>query len=125
MINGSNHDDVSPLIICLIHSKKIAFSSNNSLIDCSNWNNVLADLHEQDQITKTEYEQWKLQFNFKLLSPNLDLLLEITRELELNPFEIKQIRGLYVGKYDDIRSFYRLINFEFVGTHIDNYAPRK
>ena len=114
-IEGGSHDDFSPLIICLLHSKSIAFSGDSSLVDCDSWNNVLTDLHVKGKITKTEYEQWKLQFSFKLLSPDLDLLLKESKEIGLNPFEIKQIEGSYAVRYKDVRNFYRIINFEFVG----------
>ena len=114
---GSTHDDFAPLIICLLHSKAIAFSHDSMLVDCNNWNCMLGDLHTKGKITKTEYEQWKLQFNFKLLSPDLDLLLQESKNVGFSPFEIKQAEGIYVSGHEDTKDFYSIINFEFVGTH--------
>jgi SAM-dependent methyltransferase len=113
-VGGTAHEDVSPLIICLLHSKHLAFSPQLSIVDCGAWNRALQDLRNANRITDTEYRIWRLQFSFKLLSPDLNSLVSEAQQSGFSPVEVRAIQGDYVGRWNDTAEFYRIVNFELI-----------
>jgi len=113
-ISGTVHDDFAPLIICLLHSNNISFSSQTFLVDCERWNKVLNQLRSERHIGDQEFRDWKLQFDFKLLSPDQDTLLREARASNFNLSEVRPVQGAYIGKWEDTRGFYKIYNFEYI-----------
>lgn len=113
-IKGDSHIDYASLIICLLHSKHISYSTETFIVDCSKWNLMLDLLRKNDKITQNEYRNWKLQFSFKLLSPSLSLLLNESKEAQFSPSEIRLVDGTYIEKWGETLDFYRIINLEYI-----------
>jgi hypothetical protein len=113
-VSGKVHDDFAPLIICLLHSSNISFSIQTFLVDCERWNKVLNQLRSERHIGDQEFRDWKLQFDFKLLSPDQDTLLREARTSNFNLSEVRPVQGAYIGKWEDTRGFYKIYNFEYI-----------
>lgn len=111
-LGGESHEDFAPLIICLLHSRFLAFSEATWIIECERWNETLASLRGSGQISDEEYRIWRLQFSFKLLSLDLDVLIRESSQSGFTPFEIRAVHGGYVDRWVDVGDFYRIVNFE-------------
>jgi hypothetical protein len=115
-IKGEVHDDYAPLIICLMHSQNLSFSPAQSVVDCERWNQTLISLRDEGYITDGEYRNWRLQFDFKLLSPDQDILFKEARAANFSLSETRPVEGAYVDKWPDTIEFYKLYNFENLAT---------
>jgi SAM-dependent methyltransferase len=122
--NGDSHDDFAPLIICLLHSRNFAFSDDSSAVDCERWNRTLASLRDDLYITDQEYRNWRLQFSFKLLSPDQDILFKESRSAGFSLYESRPVQGAYIDKCADTIDFYRIYNFEYIGDADTRSVPK-
>jgi hypothetical protein len=111
-MEAKSHEDVASLIICLAHSANVSFSVGASLLDCGLWNGVMAKLKSDRLISQTEYEMWKLPFEFKLLSPDQSFIMREAGSSGLNLIEMRKVQGGYTEKWADTESFYRILSFE-------------
>lgn len=111
-LDGRTHDEYAPLIVCMLHSCSIAFSDEDSLVDCGAWNDWLLRMRASGQITSNELNRWRLPFSFRLLSPDLDTLIRMAMNSGLSPVEIRPVKGSYVDRWKDVGYFYRIVNFE-------------
>ncbi|HMG79664.1 MAG TPA: class I SAM-dependent methyltransferase [Xanthobacteraceae bacterium] len=115
-IKGETHDDFAPLIICLMHSKNISFSPSQSVVDCERWNQTLIQLRDDGYISDAEYRNWRLQFDFKLLSPDQDILFKEARSASFSLSETRPVQGAYVDRCPDTIEFFKLYNFENIAS---------
>lgn len=109
---GESHEDYASIIVCLLHSKHLAFSEPTGIIDCGRWNATLASMHDSSQISDAEYSRWRLPFSFKILSLDMDGLIRESTKAGFAPSEIRPVQGTYVDGQTDARDFYRIVNLE-------------
>lgn len=110
--SATNHDEAAPLIICLLHTRVMSFNETLSVADCETWNSRLTQLRNERYIDQEEYSKWSLPFNFKLLSPDQNLLMREASVAGLNLAEMRQVQGQYVQGWPDTEHFYRIVSFE-------------
>jgi hypothetical protein len=109
---GITHEDVSPLIICLLHSRDLAYDDSRNIISCSKWNHSVEQLSKKFGATPDEQRKWKVPFDFDLLSPDLTFLSNSATQFGFELFALPEVRGAYTELYSDISSFYRIVKFK-------------
>lgn len=100
--------EIASYLICLLHSTNIAFNEELSIIDCKRWNDQLGSCVKNKLITQAQYELWRFPNDFKIYSPDIDMIAD---DIKQYPFSLveKDMKGQYSG---DLNSFYRILNIE-------------